>query len=136
MSETMYKMFPIFEPHNKENLSEIPIPVKALSSHILTIAESQPFGPIEASKVLGLEPASETLKKLGELGEHSANHDTQKQQKKNRVIYGEVLEHDRFKYKFVNMPVGQVGFRYGRPLRDNKKDRKIGFDKLGKMIYL
>ena len=32
--------------------------------------------------------------------------------------------------------VGNFGYRYGASRRDRKKDRAIGFDASGKMVYL
>lgn len=138
MSETLYKMFPLFVPEvpaNRENLSEIPVPQKALSSRFLTIAESQPFGPVDAAKVLELEPAVKTLEKLSTIGEHSEGHIEKKEHKK-KVVYGELKEGERSVLKFTHAKVGEVGHRYGRVLRDNKKDRKIGFNELGQMVYI
>lgn len=131
-------MFPIFKPEHgrmRENLSEIPVPQKALSSRFLTIAESEPFGPIDAAKLLELEPAAHTLEKLSAIGEHSAGHSTKKANNV-KVVYGEVLSGEKSIFKFTNARVGKVGFRYGTVNRDNKKDRKIGFNELGKMIYI
>lgn len=138
MASTLYKMFPVFEPESRrtrENLSEIPVPQKALSSRFLTIAESEPFGPIDAAKLLELEPATTTLEKLSSVGEHSAGH-TDANKKTRKVVYGEVLEEEKSVFKFTNARVGNVGFRYGRVNRDNKKDRKIGFNELGQMVYI
>ncbi|KAL3229734.1 Small ribosomal subunit protein mS45 [Nakaseomyces bracarensis] len=138
MSETLYKMFPLFTPeiqHTRENLSEIPVPQKALSSRFLTIAESQPFGPIDAAEVLELEPAVKTLEKLSTIGEHSEGH-VKKQKKTKKVVYAELRKGERSQLKFTHARVGEVGHRYGRVLRDNKKDRKIGFNELGQMIYI
>lgn len=131
-------MFPVFKPEHgrmRENLSEIPVPQRALSSRFLTIAESEPFGPIDAAKLLELEPAAVTLEKLSAVGEHSAGHSTKKTDNV-KVIYGEVLSGEKSVFKFTNARVGKVGFRYGTVNRDNKKDRKIGFNELGKMIYI
>lgn len=137
MAESMFKMFPIFNPSAMENLSEIPIPSKALASRFQTIAESQPFGPMDAAKVLELEPAAVTLEKLSTEGEHAMGHDRLlKNAKKNKIVYGEFLDGERSKLKFVHKPVGKVGHRYGSGNRDNRKDRKIGFNELGKMVYL
>lgn len=138
MSDTLYKMFPLFTPekqYTRENLSEIPVPQKALSSRFLTIAESQPFGPIDAAEVLELEPAVKTLEKLATIGEHSEGH-IKKQEKSTKVVYGELRQGERSQLKFTHARVGEVGHRYGRVLRDNKKDRKIGFNELGQMIYI
>ncbi|AMD22163.1 HGL177Wp [Eremothecium sinecaudum] len=136
MADTMFKMFPVFGTGSHENLSEIPIPSKALSSRILTLAESEPFGPIDAANVLELEPAAKTLEKLTNVTETSGLNGNKDQKDLKKVVYGEVREGDRFRFKFINKPVGKVGFRYGTTSRDNKKDRKIGFDETGKMIYL
>ncbi|SCU97185.1 LANO_0E15390g1_1 [Lachancea nothofagi CBS 11611] len=140
MSSTLYKMFPLFVPRadiSRENLSEIPIPAKALQSRFVTIAESEPFGPVDAAKVLELEPAADTLEKLATLGEHSAHHaQTSASTNKKKVIYGELNKGERSLFKFESSRVGKVGFRYGSGNRDSKKDRKIGFNELGKMVYL
>ncbi|CEP62699.1 mitochondrial 37S ribosomal protein mS45 LALA0_S06e01684g [Lachancea lanzarotensis] len=140
MASTLYKMFPLFEPRieaSRENLSEIPVPAKALRSRFVTIAESEPFGPVDAAKVLELEPAAETLEKLATLGEHSADHNTSaSSHSKKKVIYGQLNQGERCLFKFESAHVGEVGWRYGAGNRDSKKDRRIGFDKLGKMVYL
>ncbi|GMF06177.1 unnamed protein product [Ambrosiozyma monospora] len=75
MSDVIYKMFPVYENSGlqAENLTEIPIPEKTQQSRFLTIAESQPFGPVDAAKEFGLEPAAVTLQKLSETGAHSAH---------------------------------------------------------------
>lgn len=138
MSSTLYKMFPIFNSESsksRENLSEIPVPQKALSSRFLTIAESEPFGPIDAAKLLDLEPAATTLEKLSAVGEHSLGHTTKKTGNV-KVVYGELLSGEKSLLKFTNARVGKVGFRYGSGNRDSKKDRRIGFNELGKMIYI
>lgn len=133
MSETMYKMFPLFERQShSENLSEIPVPVKTLQSKFVTIAESEPFGPVDAAKVFGLEPAAETLDRLATTGDHS--NDKKSNQKEREVFIAKGNKNDRFEFQFTKAKVGQVGFRYGTTLRDNKKDRKFTFDNSGKMV--
>lgn len=133
MSNTMYKMFPLFErPRHSDNLSEIPVPVKTLQSRFLTIAESEPFGPVDAAKVFGLEPASETLAKLAETGHTDSVKSSQNKQKE--VFTAKAEEKDRYVFKFHKAKVGQVGFRYGTTLRDNKKDRKFSYNNSGKMV--
>lgn len=133
MSQTMYKMFPLFErPLHSENLSEIPVPVKTLQSRFLTIAESEPFGPVDAAKILGLEPAEQTLENLGKTGGHSTT--LKSKAKAKEVFTAKVEENDRYVFKFTKTKVGSVGFRYGTTLRDNKKDRKFSYDNNGKMI--
>lgn len=138
MATTLFRMFPVFQPESnftRENLSEIPVPQRALSSRFLTIAESEPFGPVDAAKVLELEPAAQTLEKMGSISEHAENHN-QPNGPANKVIYGEVREGDRSVFKFTESRVGKVGHRYGAGIRDNKKDRKIGFNEVGQMVYV
>lgn len=133
MSETMYKMFPLFEKDaHTENLSEIPVPVKTLESKFVTIAESEPFGPIDAAKVFGLEPAAQTLEKLGS-GDHHLT-DKSSKEKKREVFLAKSNKNDRFVFQFTKSKVGEVGYRYGTTLRDNKKDRRFTFDNSGKMV--
>ncbi|ODV86648.1 hypothetical protein CANARDRAFT_27075 [[Candida] arabinofermentans NRRL YB-2248] len=138
MAQVMYKMFPLYDPRrHKENLTEIPIPEKTLHSRFLTIAESEPFGPVDAAKEFDLEPASVTLQRLSEGGEHSSHALTGKGKKiSNKTFIATMHEGDKSAFRFTDVKVGQVGYRYGKTLRDNKKDRKIGFDASGKMVYL
>ncbi|CCE61537.1 hypothetical protein TPHA_0A04640 [Tetrapisispora phaffii CBS 4417] len=150
MASTLFKMFPVFNPNNntevtrnqegiqtfsrKENLSEIPVPPKALNSRFLTISESQPFGPVDAANILELEPAITTLEKLSTEGQHSSGRTVK--DNKVKTIYGELLEGEKSQFKFKDAKVGRVGFRYGAGNRDSKKDRRIDFDAQGKMIYV
>lgn len=138
----MYKMFPLFSTKgSRENLSEILVPEKTLSSRFLTIAESEPFGPIEASKVYNLPPAVDLLKQAAEVGDHSESKLSKKEETKikqayiREKFYFGKKKSDRYTFEFKKAKVGEVGFRYGTTLRDNKKNRKIDFDNSGKMIY-
>ncbi|CCH59482.1 hypothetical protein TBLA_0B06590 [Henningerozyma blattae CBS 6284] len=132
MANTMENLFPIFRENiTKENLSELPVPTSALTSRFVTLPESQHFGALEAAEILGLEPAETTLKKLSEVDPTAEN-----TTKKHKVVYGEVRQGDRSLWRFQEAKVGHVGVRYGRSNRDNKTDRKIGFDSLGRMIYI
>lgn len=140
MAHLMYKMLPIKDSRQSspENLTEIPIPPETQRSRFISIAESEPFGPIDAAKVFELEPAQVTLEKLSDLGEHSDHHTLTKTTSKNKQFLAEKKSHERFHYKFTDVHVSEqdVGFRYGKTNRDNKKNRRIGFDNSGKMIYL
>lgn len=135
----MYNMFPLFSSRTKENLSEIPVPKKTLLSRFLTVAENEPFGPIEASKIYNLPPAVDLLKKAAEVGDHSEHdfklEEEKKQKAAEKIIVAKGKKKDRFVFEFTKAKVGQVGFRYGTTNRDNKKDRKIDYDSTGKMIY-
>lgn len=131
----MYKMFPLYQPPiNADNLTEIPTPQKTLAQRFLTISESEPFGPVDAARVLDLPVAQETLHQLTDLDpeQQAANihHVT------NNVVIGKEKQGDRTNFKFTQGTTGNIGFRYGALRRDKKKDRAIGFDAAGKMVYL
>lgn len=155
MATTMEQMFPLFNlpasiesPDNgssyqniinsrRENLSEIPIPSNAKKSRFITLAESEPFGPLDAAAVLDLEPAVKTLERLATEGEHSANHSNSQNKKlhKTRIVYGPVLAGERSQFKVTDVPAYKYAYRYGSGNRDNKKDRRIEFDENGRMVY-
>ncbi|ODV61786.1 mitochondrial 37S ribosomal protein mS45 ASCRUDRAFT_32968 [Ascoidea rubescens DSM 1968] len=135
MSSTMKKIFPLFERHRKpENLTEIPAPAKTLQSRFLTINESEPFGPVDAAKVFGIKSGKETLQDIAETEHKEFHHEEQKEGKE--VYYAPVLEGEKSVFRFVKSKVGKVGHRYGASNRDNKTDRKIGFDTTGRMVYI
>ena len=128
-------MFPIFNPRNNaENLTEIPIPKETLQSRFLTIAESEPFGPVDAAKEFNLEPAAVTLEKLSEGGEHSLHHEAT-QTKNDGSFIAPMHEGDKYAFKFTPVKVGKVGYRYGKVNRDNRKDRKVAYDAAGNKYY-
>lgn len=130
-SGVMTKMFPLYEPPKEaDNLTEIPTPHKTLHQRFLTISESEPFGPVDAAKIFGLEPAQQTLDNLTEVSEESNN-----TVKLNKVVVGVQKKGDDTQFRFTKATSGQVGFRYGALRRDRKKDRAVGFDKLGRMVY-
>lgn len=130
-SSVMKKMFPIFDTSkNADNLTEIPAPKKTAHQRFLTISESEPFGPIDAARVFDLEPASETLHNLTDIKEVETE-----EVKKQRVVIGFEKEGDDCQFRFTKATSGVVGYRYGASRRDRKKDRAVGFDTAGKMIY-
>lgn len=129
----MYRMFPLYEPPvQAENLTEIPTPQRTLHQRFLTISESEPFGPVDAAKVFDLEPAQHTLNKLTEIKEDGSISNL----KPHKVSTANERENDRSLFKFTHSNVSDVGFRYGASRRDRKKDRRIGFDNAGKMVYM
>lgn len=131
-SDIMYKMFPLFQQQvNADNLTEIPTPHKTLHQRFLTIAESEPFGPVDAAKLLNLPVAKDTLSRLSEINEDSA-----KPVKTNEVVVGKERQGDRTAFKFTSAAAGDVGFRYGASRRDTKKNRAVGFDAQGKLCYI
>ncbi|CAK9435807.1 mitochondrial 37S ribosomal protein mS45 [Lodderomyces beijingensis] len=137
-AKVMKRIFPLFQGGSTaDNLTEIPTPHKTLTDRFLTIEENEPFGPVDAAKILHLEPASQTLKNLTEFNLE----DAQKQQqviesKKVDVVYGKRRENENKLFRFTKKNVGDFGHRYGASRRDRKVDRAIGFDASGKMIYL
>lgn len=138
MATTMQRMFPVSSSGKlAENLTEIPVPKETLQSRFLTIAESEPFGPVDAAREFGLEPASVTLQKLSEGGEHSSHAASAAAgHAASKAFFGPKKDSDRVLFKFTPVKTGQVGYRYGKVFRDNKKDRQVAFDEVsGKMFY-
>lgn len=132
-SSVMKKMFPIFDvSRNADNLTEIPTPHKTTAQRFLTISESEPFGPLDAARVFDLEPALETLHKLTELTEQEVE---AQGVHKNKVVVGMQKDGDDCQFRFTKSTSGVVGYRYGASRRDRKKNRAVGFDTTGKMIY-
>lgn len=130
-ANVMYKMFPLYSASKSpENLTEIPTPHKTLHQRFLTISESEPFGPVDAANIFGLEPASQTLENITQ---HTTSKETQKHV--NNVIIGEQKQDDTAVFKFIQSKSGDVGFRYGASRRDRKKDRGVGYDKEGRLVY-
>lgn len=131
-ASVMYKMFPLYNPPvGAENLTEIPTPHKTLHQRFLTISESEPFGPADAADLFGLEPAQKTLNDLAEFKE-----DDGLNRALNEVVVGSEKEGDNTLFKFTKAKSGDVGFRYGASRRDKKRDRAVGFDSAGRMVYI
>lgn len=127
----MYNMFPLFRaPDTADNLTEIPTPHKTLHQRFITIAESEPFGPVDAAKLLDLPVASDTLAELSEFKEETTT------VRQHKVVVGTQRQGDRVTFKFTSARSGDVGFRYGASRRDRRKDRSIAFDTVGKMIFV
>lgn len=140
MARTMSEMLPVYVMgKNAENLTEIPVPKETAQSRFLTIAESEPFGPVDAAREFGLEPAAVTLQKLSEGGEHSAHTagaaDATAKAKANAAFLAPSAPHDRSVLKFTPVKTGQVGYRYGRVNRDNRKNRPVAYDPTGRAFY-
>lgn len=123
MSKTLEQMFPLYEP-SPRRMEEIEMTNK---SQFITLAESEPFGPLDAANLLGLKPAKELLLQQGE---HA------KKKHQDRVVYGPVRAGDRSVFKIKDVPGYKSAIRYGSGQRDNKRDRRVGFDSEGRMVYL
>lgn len=148
LAETMRGLFPEIRTNEHDipdrpvdNMTEIPIPEQTRHQKFMTIAESEPFGPLDAAQALNVEPASVTLEKLTQHTEADANQDAahkseQKAHAKHELaFYGPVMKGDRSKYRFVSAKVGQVGHRYGASKDDRKHARKVKYTPTGKMVY-
>ncbi|ODQ81339.1 hypothetical protein BABINDRAFT_160698 [Babjeviella inositovora NRRL Y-12698] len=157
MGQTMYKMFPVYNKNvpervmaakgiSPENLTEVPINKTTQYARFVTIAESEPFGAVDAAEDFGVEAAAVTLSKLTELGEvafHAQLNKTKKTEVAQKLtndsqgIYvGEVRKGEKHAFRFQNATVGEVGERYGKGNRDNRPNRPYGFDAYGKRIWL
>lgn len=130
-SSVMKKIFPIFDIYkDADNLTEIPTPQRTSNQRFLTISESEPFGPVDAARMFGLEPARDTLHRMAEIKEEKAE-----EVRTNNVIVGIEKKDDTCQFRFTLARSGEVGYRYGARRRDKKKDRGVAFDTAGKMIY-
>lgn len=152
MSETMRQMFPEIRTNahglpdrSVDNMTEIPIPEETRHQKFMTIAESEPFGPLDAATALGIEPASVTLEKLSTHTETDANSPSTSASAKTPehkalakhelAFFAPVMEGDRSKYRFSSAKVGQVGYRYGASKDDRRHARKVKYTTTGKMVY-
>lgn len=118
----------------KDNLTEIPIPEETHQQIFQSIAESQPFGPVDAADVLGIEPAAETLKRLTE--PQREHQDTQDKKGKGSVsFFGPQYEQERNLWRFTNAKVGRVGYHYGSAKDDRKHGRRVTFNPDGTQAW-
>ncbi|CAN6635818.1 small ribosomal subunit protein mS45 [Trichomonascus vanleenenianus] len=132
-ARTMEGMFPLLEPNSRlrDDLTEIPIPDETRHQRFISIAESQPFGPVDAANVLNIEPAAETLEKLN-------NHELelQSKSKKREVSFiAAQLEGEKAAFRFTNAKVGEVGHRYGAARDDRKHGRKMKYTATGQAVW-
>lgn len=103
----------------------------------MTIAESEPFGPIEAAKLLDLAPAGDVLKELQNVvSDQSELAEIELQKQKDAGLVFDVVNKTATKpkgvvFRFKKAEVGKVGHRYGAYKDDRKKSRKVVYDRLG-----
>lgn len=132
MARTMEGMFPVLRgKRGNDDMTEIPIPNETRHQRFLTVAESEPFGPVDAASVLNIEPANETLEKLN-------NHelpDQTKQKKTDIAFIAPQLQGEKAAFKFTNAKVGQVGYRYGASRDDRKHGRKVQYTATGQKVW-
>jgi hypothetical protein len=118
-----------------DNLTEIPIPEETRRQRFMSIAESEPFGPLDAAKALKIEPAAATLEKLTQHETEDANASTTKVRRSELSFYAPILEGEKSAFRFTDAKVGQVGYRYGASRDDRKHARKVKYLPNGKMVY-
>lgn len=131
-------MFPLFNSQRTpDNLTEIPIPKQTLSGGFVSIAESEPFGPVDAAEILEIEPAQKFLEKFSGPSDAAAQALKAKKQEleDSKIFVAKKAPHERNGFVFKKVKAGEVGFRYGTVLRDNKRNRKITYDETGRMVY-
>jgi hypothetical protein len=117
-------------------LTEIPIPNETRHQRFINVAESEPFGPIDAAKLLGIESAAETLEKLNSPHVNEKDLHSSDRAAKNAVSFiAPELEGEKSLFKFTNAKVGEVGFRYGASRDDRRHGRKVRYTETGQMIY-
>ena len=123
------------------NLSEIPIQKETRQQLFVSIAETQPFGPVDAAKALNLEPAKDMLERLtSNVSRDGSDKQSSKSSNKNnnsqsstepgkspRAFYADRLEKDRFRYRLTDASVGRVGYHYGAAKDDQKSGRKVKY---------
>ncbi|ANB13504.1 mitochondrial 37S ribosomal protein MRPS35 [Sugiyamaella lignohabitans] len=122
-----------FEP--VDNMTEIPIPEETRHQRFMSIAESEPFGPVDAAEALGIEPAAVTLEKLTQ---HDSIEETSKSSstKTSKLsFFAPVLEGERTAFRFTDAKVGEVGYRYGASKDDRRHARKVKYQPSGKMVW-
>lgn len=124
------------EPLTKvDNLSEIPLQKETRQQLFLSIAESEPFGPVDAARKLHLEPAKDILSKLSSVSEPSEAEAAKTASKTPNSFFADRLEGERFLYRFTDAKVGKVGFHYGAARDDTKPGRRSVYQPNGARVY-
>lgn len=118
-----------------EDLTEIPVPREVQQQRFLSIAESEPFGPVDAANTLDIEPAASTLRRLTEIADHSVEHQQKSRTNKPASFYAPQVEGEKARYRFTDAKVGKVGFRYGASRDDRKHARRVTFLPNGNRTY-
>lgn len=107
-----------------DNLTEIPMPKETRKQMFQSIAESEPFGPVDAANILGIEPAATTLEKLTNVEVESEQVESKKPKSRDS-FFAEQLEGERHLFKFTDAKVGKVGYHYGASRDDQKSARRV-----------
>lgn len=117
-----------------DDLSEIPMLEETRTQRFITIAESEPFGPIDAASVLEIESASTMLDKLTSTEDHHQQSTSVSKTIDNSFIATQ-LENEKSLFRFTSAKVGEIGFRYGAARDDQKHSRKVKYNSAGQMQY-
>jgi hypothetical protein len=141
--KTMKRFFPFIQENPQtgapsqpvDDLAEIPVPKETIQQRFLTIAESEPFGPVDAANVLDIEPASQTLENLQAHDSEAGAANELKDNQRHTSFYAPVVEGERRKFQFTDATVGEVGFRYGASRDDRRHGRKVRFSRVGTRHY-
>lgn len=142
LSKTITDMVPRvnyrFQEDNKvrptDELSEIPMPDETRTQRFISIAESEPFGPVDAANVLEIEPASTLLDKLTSVDHHNQASKSFNDDKKD-AFYAPQLAGEKSVFRFSHAKVGTFGFRYGAARDDQKHNRKVKYNSIGQRVY-
>jgi len=122
------------KPPVTDNLTEIPMPNETRTQRFISIAESEPFGPVDAANVLGIKPASKLLEQITSV-DIIHHKDPAHEKKKSDAFIAAQLEGEKAVFKFTPAKVGKVGFRYGSARDDQKHNRKVKYNSIGQMKY-
>lgn len=117
-----------------DNLTELPMSKETRTQMFQTIAESEPFGPVDAAEMLGIEPANVTLERLTNI-EAEQETETAKKNLKTNSFYARLVDGERHLFRFSDAQVGKVGYHYGAARDDQKSGRKVRHLPNGKPAY-
>lgn len=121
------------ESQSTDDLSEIPVLEETRTQRFITLAESEPFGPLDAAKTLGIDSASAMLEKLKVSEDHHQRGGLGS--KASSVYRAPQLENEKVLFRFIPAKVGEVGFRYGASRDDQKHNRKVQYNTIGQKKY-
>lgn len=117
-----------------DELSEIPMPNETRTQRFISIAESEPFGPVDAANVLGIEPATKLLENITSV-DHVHHNATKSKTVRTDAFIAPQLQGEKAIFRFTAAKVGQVGYRYGAARDDQKHNRKVNYNSVGQKTY-
>lgn len=117
-----------------DELSEILMPNETRTQRFISIAESEPFGPVDAAKVLGIDSATTLLDKITSV-DHVHDKDNKTKVARTDAFIAPQLNGEKAVFRFSAAKVGQVGYRYGAARDDQKHNRKVKYNSIGEKTY-